>query len=688
MFDLNTFNNCLRIYIQPNHFEDEQIAGVVDFCKKYNFKNVMLFINAEEFNYGHITKEESAPILAVMKKAKKVFHENGISLGLNPWIELGHLDRGRSLKDGQNFVTMRDMNGISSELVACPLDEEWRKYYFDILTYYLQEIQPDMYWIEDDFRLHNHGFLEFGGCFCKEHVKWFNEKLGKNYTHAELVSKIFAPGALTPERKVWLDCSREMMRELAEKIGETAKNSGYDGYMGLMSSCPDLHCMEARDWHGIHDAFALKGVYINRQGMPPYQEVCGKECYYTFNKMCMIIRTFIPEDTYIYPELENAAFSTFSKDPEFLRFQVEYSLPLLVSGMTYDIFGFTANGVVEGFGYGEQVASITPYMEAVRKLGIKFSTLSGVVLPVREDSSYHQIIKSGWGDLLPKEFNIAGYLGALGINYKPSTAETFENKVLYLTEGNVRYFTKEELKDIAEHNYVVLDGAGAKTVLEKGAGDIFGIEDIEVIAFTSGVKSYEQIDNHLKVFGIPNYRATAQEKVGDYYKITYSRPVEEVSNLYNRFNEKVGHGMVKTGNCFIIPFDTSQVFASSNGLASASGGWGDWYTRIELFSDIRKVALQDFLMHTNVQTPLIFTDYLGVYSYFYQKDNGVAMFVNSTLHHLDELKLKIKNISFNDVYVIDRKDGVKKRVNYRIEDGQLIIEDALLPLSTKTVIFE
>ena len=235
---------------------------------------------------------------------------------------------------------------------------------------------------------------------------------------------------------------------------------------------------------------------------------------------------------------------------------------------------------------------------------------------------------------------------------------------------------------------MVLDGAGAKAVFEKGAGESFGIEDIEVIAFTSGVKSYEQIDNDLKVFGISNYRATAQEKVGDYYKITYSRPVEEISNLYNRFNEKVGNGMVKTGKHLILPFDTSQVFASSNGLASASGGWGDWYTRIELFSDIRKVAIQDFLLNANVGTPFIFTDYLGVYSYFYQKEKGVAMFVNSTLHHLNELKLRIKNISFNEVFVIDRTNGEKKKVEYKLDGDELIVYDALLPLTTKTVIFE
>ena len=46
------FLHCLRIQFPPKHYEDERIAEVVDYCVKYGFKNVMLFINAEEYNVG------------------------------------------------------------------------------------------------------------------------------------------------------------------------------------------------------------------------------------------------------------------------------------------------------------------------------------------------------------------------------------------------------------------------------------------------------------------------------------------------------------------------------------------------------------------------------------------------------------------------------------------------------------
>ena len=35
------FLHCLRIQFFPNHYEDERIAEVVEYCVKYGFKNVV-----------------------------------------------------------------------------------------------------------------------------------------------------------------------------------------------------------------------------------------------------------------------------------------------------------------------------------------------------------------------------------------------------------------------------------------------------------------------------------------------------------------------------------------------------------------------------------------------------------------------------------------------------------------------
>jgi hypothetical protein len=45
----------------PNHIEEERITDILNYCLKYDFNNVMLFINAEEYNVGHMTIEEAKP---------------------------------------------------------------------------------------------------------------------------------------------------------------------------------------------------------------------------------------------------------------------------------------------------------------------------------------------------------------------------------------------------------------------------------------------------------------------------------------------------------------------------------------------------------------------------------------------------------------------------------------------------
>ena len=64
------FVNCLRVQICPGHYEQQRIESIANFCLKYGFQNVMLFVNSEEYNLGHITIEEVKPWIETIKKAK------------------------------------------------------------------------------------------------------------------------------------------------------------------------------------------------------------------------------------------------------------------------------------------------------------------------------------------------------------------------------------------------------------------------------------------------------------------------------------------------------------------------------------------------------------------------------------------------------------------------------------------
>ena len=327
--DNKKFLHCLRIQIFPDKFADERIANIVECSKKYGFGNVMLFINAEEYNLGHMTVAEAKKYVETMKKAKAALEKEGITVSLNSWMELGHVDRCHTLKEGQNFTVMTDHNGKKASITACPLCENWWGYFSEFYSYLLSELTPDTVWIEDDFRLHNHGELSYGGCFCPLHMAEYSRHMGEEMSREQFTERLFSGDEKV--KKAWLDVNRECMVSLARKIGALVKRVSPSTRVGLMSSSPENHASEGRDWEGIHRGLAAGGEMINRIHLPYTNEVSAKSYFRRFNALSTVVRTLIPDECRVYPEIENAVFSTFAKDAEMLRFQVESAAVLGLS---------------------------------------------------------------------------------------------------------------------------------------------------------------------------------------------------------------------------------------------------------------------------------------------------------------------------------------------------------------------
>lgn len=674
--DYGEFTNCLRIAIVPDDLQDERIEEVCAYCLQYGFSNVMLFFNAEEYNLGHITKEELLPWIETIKKAKRVLESNGISVSLNPWIEIGHLDRGRKLKEGQNFTTMVDMDGKQLDMVACFWDDEWRKYYFELLEWYLKEVNPDFLWIEDDFRLHNHAPLKYGGCFCKLHMQKFNEKLGKEYSRAEFVEKIFAKGKANAERKAFLDVNRETILNISEEIGKRVEALGLKTRIGLMSSMPQRHCMEARDWKEITKNLSAGEEYVNRIHLPCYEEMCGKKYFRAFNAVSMIVRTFLPEDTYIYPELENGSFSNFTKDSRFLRFQLESSIPLLPVGMTYDIYDFVGNGTIKSFGYGEEIKKITPYLQGVVDLGIQFKNLHGVMLPVDEKAAYNVTIEKGWQDLINyPEMDLHGYLGGLGMNCKPTVLKEMKDEVVFLVGGSLKNFTNEQLEKLFSDNFVIVDGGAVLGLQGRGLAALVGVKDAQRIPSGLDEQAYEEAVDGWIVEGIKRYRASCQEKAGDYIKIEYGLPVKVYTNVYNSKREYYGIGAVATEHFAVFPFVVGDAEAVTGGIAEIP-----FY---EQYHPLRKAFYYEILKKQ--QNCYVQTNVCGLHVYTYKRGKDEALiFVNSTVNSYEKLTFDT-NIPFSKVYVVNR-EGKLVQKEYKRVGNKVEVDMYLEYLSTATLI--
>ena len=662
---LSPFENSLRIQITPDEYAPERIQGLVLHCKKYGFTNVIFLTAGEEFFLGHVSIEEIKPWVEVIKSAAEKLRENGISVSLHHWIGIGHLDRGVRLKPDQNFTTMVDFNGKQSLSVACPLDENWQQHFSTLLSYLIKEIKPDYYWVEDDFRLHNHAPLEWGGCFCEKHIASFNQLLGTSYSRAEFCEKAFQKGEPTKEREVWLTISRKTMLDYASLIYKIIKSANPATNIALMTSFPEEHCLEARDWTELFEIFSGGKEKLNRIHLPGYFERSGKDYMYDFNAISMAIRAFSPKDTKILPELENGSINPFRKNARYLAFQLESAIPLCLSGMTYNVYDPVANGVVEEFGFAQAVQKLTPYMQAVMDTGANYFHLKGVVVPIDETIVYKKKIKSSFYDLRTNLFNTAAYVSAMGLSYRYSKEKSFNGETVFLFGDAVYLFTDEELKDLFENNNVVVDGGAALLLKERNLLSLIGAKDATLYPAETGYQTYEQIAGEQEIYGIKGFRASCRLAAGDFVKIDYidEKEIDVLSNVYNATQTIKWNAFVQNKNVLINPFVVDKKL----------------YTQ---FSELRRHFVSSFVEKKTKVVANTRTEGVNPYLYVDEKET-ILMIVNGTLENLEKTEFYVKGVQFDKIVSVD-KDGVLREANFEICDGQVCVERALEYMSTVT----
>lgn len=654
------FHNCLRLQITVDEMTDERINSAVEHCLKYGFDNVALMINAEEFNLGHITLKEADGWISALEKAKEKFVAAGISVSVNNWIEIGHVGRGRKLKEGQNFTLMTDANGVSGDFVVCPLDENWRKYYIGYITELVSRLKPDTFWVEDDFRLHNHPPLKGIGCFCDKHIASFNKKLNASYTREEFVEKIFAKGGLNAERKVWLDTNGETMYDTLKIIVDAVKKASPSTDVGIMSSSPDVHCAEGRDWYKFTDILSCGGTKINRVHLPFYSETSGKDALFEFNRVSMAMRALNPDDTVIMPETEHGASSPYRKSARFLRFTLEAAMPLVLSGMTYSLYGFTADGVRENFGYGDVVKYERPYQQAVLNLKLKFSDMRGVIVPIDGRAAYKKRYDSAIYDLFPKEYVGAAYLSGLGAAYKYSQNKEFVGETIFLSGSSVDYFSDEGLTNLFKNNKIILEGSCALKLKERGLLNLINAYDAERKAAESGYQTYHQCADGSVINGTKNLRASCRLAAGDFVKTDYRDGVIVHTYAHDQTMKILAPAIVEGENFTVLPFivnsDTLGLYCELN----------SYY----VLRAVKKYSQNYFIACEQ-----------GVGTYAYKTNNGyVLMLVNGNVDAFEKTEFYAR-ADFKSLKII-RRNGTSEEVKFIRKGDKISVDEPLEYLST------
>ena len=671
-----TFIYTLRYMLDPRANTPTKDEKLIEFVKKGKIDDVAFFINGEELNHSHLTKAETQLWLDAIKPLQKKLSEIGVTTSLNPWTTIMHSDRGYQVNPEIGFNTFVDLDGNKAQDMACPADPTWRKYLANTYAQYAS-IHPRRLWLEDDFRHYNHSPLKLM-CFCDYHMQLYNEKLGKKETRAEFVKKMLQPGKPTKERQVYLDQARQEMIETEHIIEQAVHKVSPETDLAQMTSYPDWHALEGRDWDNLFKAQAGKGhPKVARPHLPAYNEVAPLRYGRYFEEYTRITAAFLGEDAELYPELESYMYSPLVKSTAFTAFQIITSALIGSQGILLNLFDMMGNGINDSWHYAEMLAQIKPFVNQLLENRLPIDHLRGIKVLVDQDSSYYLQTKTGKNveELLPHEKNWASLLGAFGFatTILPISKKTsLKNEVVAISGQLLRNLTNAQVTELVKNNFVLLDGESVQVLLDRKLGNLLHIEKAEWHPVRSNYQVFEQADGQT-VDGVKSPRITMLQQTGNYLKIDYQAQssVKVWSFAYNAVDEKLGNVMaVIDQHIVVLPMDQDLRY-----------GWESQFTTYKqglLQQTLDSIKPLDYLVDMPNVKLLV-------------ENNGQkAWLANFTLDDYQQIKWHLgEPLKSNEATIIRKVNNTVKKtqVQIRVENDIAFIDEALAPLETIQLLF-
>ena len=671
-----TFIYTLRYMLDPRANTPTKDEKLIEFVKKGKIDDVAFFINGEELNHSHLTKAETQLWLDAIKPLQKKLSEIGVTTSLNPWTTIMHSDRGYQVNPEIGFNTFVDLDGNKAQDMACPADPTWRKYLANTYAQYAS-IHPRRLWLEDDFRHYNHSPLKLM-CFCDYHMQLYNEKLGKKETRPEFVKKMLQPGKPTKERQVYLDQARQEMIETEHIIEQAVHKVSPETDLAQMTSYPDWHALEGRDWDNLFKAQAGKGhPKVARPHLPAYNEVAPLQYGRYFEEYTRITAAFLGEDAELYPELESYMYSPLVKSTAFTAFQIITSALIGSQGILLNLFDMMGNGINDSWHYAEMLAQIKPFVNQLLENRLPIDHLRGIKVLVDQDSSYYLQTKTGKNveELLPHEKNWASLLGAFGFatTILPISKKTsLKNEVVAISGQLLRNLTNAQVTELVKNNFVLLDGESVQALLDRKLGNLLHIEKAEWHPVRSNYQVFEQADGQT-VDGVKSPRITMLQQTGNYLKIDYQpqSSVKVWSFAYNAVDEKLGNVMaVIDQHIVVLPMDQDLRY-----------GWESQFTTYKqglLQQMLDSIKPVDYLVDMPNVKLLV-------------ENNGQKVWLaNFTLDDYQQIKWHLgEPLKSNEATIIRKVNNTVKKtqVQIRVENDIAFIDEALAPLETIQLLF-
>ncbi len=544
----------LRMQFGPHQDPAEITEQLLRLVREAPVDEVMFFYFAEEQNNGHDTLDRLQQWIDRSRPYREALRKTGVAVSLNPWHSMLHCDRGRKLKPGQDWRTMVDPVGTRADAVVCILDPNWRAYYFETLRMYAPE-GFRVVWIDDDIRYHNHGTLQWGGCFCPLHVAEFNQRAGASASREEIVRACLAPGAPHPWRTIWMDMWQETILQFLDECRQILAEGGTR--MGLMSSAMESHAAEGRQWEKWWQVFGGEQPPIHRPSFWGYSDWTGHQLVHGIASLDQN-RSIQPSVLESGPEIENFSYGKWNKSfrQTFAQMAVAHILGSTNLNISlYDFMGNRPDDEPERTAFLEKVRPNMDWLADHFPMTLKSV---GVGVPWSQDMGRLIRLEEGrsWADLQCASRGWSNWLGTAGIAFSARPQQHVNSLA-----GPIAWsFDDATLKKCLAAG-LLLDGGAASILIERGLGKWIGAQSARFVTQKERLYSMEEcrdakfalrVGAQISINGASHTRRMLQAELMPGAAV--------ISDLRNPLQEVVGHGafIFKNelgGRTAVVPWD-------------------------------------------------------------------------------------------------------------------------------------
>ncbi len=439
------------------------IEAVLAWMERARLDRLMLFTGGVD-QYGRPqTPAEAERWVAEREPVARRLAEMGLGLEINVWCTLGHSSQIAWPTQG-GYEPQLGPRGETVADAVCPYDPAWRQVLGRLYGIYAR-LRPETIWIDDDFRYHHHGEADWT-CFCPLHLDQLALRWGYRMDRSTLLQAVRTDPA-GPVADAWRDTLNAALADTLLEIRANVQAVSPGTRLGLMTSVPEVHAAEGRDWPRLLTALsgprpaAVRPTLGNYRGGDPREIVKGTLVGW---------RTKVLVASHpVYPEVESYPYGPWNKSARFLRAQILAAGAVGMDEMTYNCFPYGEQAPVAEPGLESALAEAITVLEAIRhRFPDRVRRVVGVGLPVPPPTfrSAPLYVSGESGDRVFDQ--VLACLG-VGVSYQDGQS------VNVLTPTVIQALSTPQLAAYFRQG-VVLDAAGAQALQRRGLSRWTGVE--------------------------------------------------------------------------------------------------------------------------------------------------------------------------------------------------------------------